>query len=124
MVISGADLICSPCGRRAKEARKWHADNAPADMQPLPLGYSEREALKDGRPWHILAWYARSLAERHYDVLEHPSFQRFAYGVMASLITPPCIRENEELRRRFPPQPLEGLDRHLYWTPPKRQRAA
>ena len=124
MVISGADLRCSPHGTRAKEALRWHADNGPPDMQPLPLGYSEREALKDGRPRHILAWYARSLAERHYDVLEHPSFHRFACGIMASPIIPPCISENDELRRRFPPQPLDGLDSHLYWTPRKRERAA
>jgi hypothetical protein len=42
MVISGTDLRCSPHDPCAKEARKWHADNGPPDMQPLPLGYSER----------------------------------------------------------------------------------
>jgi hypothetical protein len=124
MLISGAEFRCSPCGARAKQALKWHADNGPADMQPLPLGYSEREALKDGTPRHILAWYARSLAEQKYNVQKHPSFHEYACGVMASPVIPACMQNNEELRRRFPPQSLEGLDSHLYWTPPKRQRAA
>jgi len=67
-------------------------------MQRLPLGYSEREALKDGGPRHILAWYARSLAKQSYDVLAHPSFHEYACGVMAlPKSTFPCISENAEL---------------------------
>jgi hypothetical protein len=54
-VISGSDLTCSPRGRRAKAARKWFAENGPADLQPLPLGYAERETLKDTSAAHILA---------------------------------------------------------------------
>ena len=34
----------NPDGRRARSARKWFADNGPPDLQPLPLGYNEREA--------------------------------------------------------------------------------
>ena len=59
-VFSGVDLFQSPLGKRAKAARQWYAEHGPADLQPLPLGYAERERLKDGSARHILAHYARS----------------------------------------------------------------
>ena len=59
-------------------------ENGPADLQPLPLDYSEREKLKAGGAPHILAWYARSLTGQKYDVLKHPSFHDYACGTMAS----------------------------------------
>lgn len=123
-IISGVDFFCSPLGKRARMARKWFAKHGPPDMQPLPLGYAEREHLKDGSPQHILAWYARSLADLNYDVLQHPSFYDYACGVMASpKSTFPCIAKNAELLKRFPPRPLDGLDSHLYWKPSKRTQA-
>jgi hypothetical protein len=64
----------NPGGRKALAARKWLADNGPPDLQPLPLGYDERERFKRGGVDHILAWYSRSLDCRNYDVLAHPSF--------------------------------------------------
>jgi len=118
MIISAVDLSCSPRGRRARFARKWFADNGPADIQPLPLGYAEREALKGGGAAHILAWYARSLAGRKYDVLEHPSFDDYACGVTASEYAPDFIKK-EHLLKRFPPRPLDGLGPGLCWQPPK-----
>src|ERR687887_534836 len=97
--ISGVDQSCSSRGRRARFARKWFADNGPPDIQPLPLGYDEREALKGGGAPHILAWYARSLAGRKYNVLEHPLFDDYARGVMASEYAPGFITKNDELRQ-------------------------
>jgi hypothetical protein len=119
MIFSGVDLGHNPCGCRAKAARKWFAENGPPDAQPLPLGYDERESLKHGGVDHILAWYARSLADQNYDVLKHPSFCDYACGVMASPDTHKRVREDEQLRKRFPPRPLDGLDRHLFWEPLK-----
>jgi hypothetical protein len=119
MVISGVDLFQSPRGRRAKAARKWFAENGPADLQPLPLGYSERETLKAGGAPHILAWYARSLASLHYDFLTHPSFDDYARGVMASEFGWDTVKHDIELQRRFPPRHLDGLGPGLYWLPPK-----
>ena len=120
MLISGVDFFQSPRGSRAKAARTWFAEHGPSDMQPLPLGYNEREALKDGSPKHILAWYARSLADLKYDFLKHPTFYDYACGVMASpKSTFPCIAENVELLKRFPPRSLDGLDSNLHWSPPK-----
>ena len=119
MIISGVDQSCSSRGRRARFARKWFADNGPPDIQPLPLGYDEREALKGGGAPHILAWYARSLAGRKYNVLEHPLFDDYARGVMASEYAPGFITKNDELRQRFPPRPLDGLGPGLWWEPPE-----
>lgn len=118
-VISGTDLTCSPRGRRAKAARQWFAEHGSADLQPLPLGYDEREALKDTTATHILALYARSLAEQNYDVLKHPSFHDYACGTMASEFQGlDSMKKNPELLARFPPRPLAGLGPGLYWDPP------
>jgi hypothetical protein len=117
MILSGVDTDHNPAGRRARAARKWFAENGPPDLQPLPLGYGERERLKDGSPRHILAHYARSLADQNYDVKKHPSFRDYACGWMASPQAPKSATSNAEMQRRFPPRPLEGLDPALYWLP-------
>jgi hypothetical protein len=59
-VISGVDMQANPTRqkrfeRRARDAREWFALNGPRDLQPLPLGYAEREDLKAGGAPHILA---------------------------------------------------------------------
>ena len=66
-VISGADLSYSPRGRRAKAARKWFAENGPADLQPLPLGYWERETLKAGGP--RISWRCTPDRSRNYTMI-------------------------------------------------------
>ena len=111
----------NPDGRRARAARKWFADYGPPDLQPLPLGYNQREDLKHGGVDHILAWYARSLDCRNYDVLEHPSFDEYARGVMASEFVPDFIK-NDETLQSFPPRPLEWLNNAMVWEPPARTR--
>src|SRR5262245_10279529 len=105
MIISGVEMNSNTRGRRARAARTWFADNGPADMQPLPLGYAERERLKDGSKRHILAHYARSLADQDYDVENHPSFHDYACGWMASPYAPKSPTNDPELQRRFPPRP-------------------
>jgi hypothetical protein len=111
-----------PGGRPALAARRWFAENGPPDLQPLPLGYRERERLKHGGADHILAWYARSLDGANYDVVMHPSFHDYACGVMASDHCPYFIKQNEELQRRFAPRPLEWLTNGMDWEPPTRTR--
>lgn len=108
----------NPRGRKARAARKWFADAGPQDAQPLPLGYNERERLKHGGVDHILAWYARSLDCRNYDVLAHPVFEDYARGVMASEFAPEFVTEDEKLKKRFPPRPLTGMGPGLCWLPP------
>ena len=122
MIISGVDDLNTrrnPLGRRALSARKWFDLYGPPDARPLPLGYDEREALKRGGLPTILAWYACSLACLDYDVLEHPSFDDYARGVMASDHAPDFIKKDEELQRRFPLQRLTGLGPGLCWEPPE-----
>ena len=106
--------------RRALRARMWFAENGPPDAPPLPLSYDERETLKaEGGLARIVGWYARSLAALEYDVDEHPRFDDYACGVMASPHTPDLIKHDPHLRKRFPARPLRGLGSGLYWDPPK-----
>jgi hypothetical protein len=106
---------------RAALARRWYAKHGPADadLQPLPLGYDEREPLKRGGAPHILAWYARSLYALDYDVIAHPSFYDYACGVMAPGLAPASITQDKQLQRRFPPRLLPGLGSGLMWRPPE-----
>jgi hypothetical protein len=108
-----------PNGRQARRAREWFSKNGPPDLQPLPLGYNERERLKHGGADHILAWFARSLDNRDYDVGEHPSFHDYACGVMASEFAPTFIKVDQELKKRFPARELGGLGPGLQWLQPK-----
>jgi hypothetical protein len=102
----------------ALTAREWFYENGPADLQPLPLSYNDREDLKLGGAPHILAWFARSLEALNYNYLEHPPFCDYARGVMASEHAPDFIRK-EHLLKRFPPRPLDGLGPALVWEPPE-----
>ena len=104
---------------RALTARAWFARENPG-MPPLPLSYNEREEYKGrGALHYIVSVYARSLKAQNYDVGRHPSFERYACGVLASPLAPGFITQDEELRGRFPPCPLDGLGSGLYWDPPK-----
>jgi hypothetical protein len=105
--------------RKAKLAREAFALNGPPDAPPLPIGYNEREHTK-GLGWlgKIVGLYARSLENRKYDLQEHPSFDDYARGVMASEhngLTE--MKEDEQLKKRFSPRQLKGLGPGLYWEP-------
>src|SRR5262245_46393248 len=102
---------------RPKVARQWFARTAPPDAPPLPLSYEERESLKGGGLPHLVAWYARSLETLNYVVFDHPPFEDYASGVLASPFAPDFIKQDEQLRGRFPPTPLNGLGPGLIWSP-------
>jgi hypothetical protein len=105
---------------KALRAREWFATNGPPGAPILPLSHRERENLKVGGLSTVVALYARSLESRDYDTEEHPSFDDFACGVMASDFNGHLwMKEDVELRRRFPPRPLKGLGPGLMWLPPK-----
>jgi hypothetical protein len=113
-------IVIEPEGleREAQFAREMFALNGPFDAPPLPLSYNEREDLKVGGLSTIVALYARSLENLRYDLEEHPSFVDYARGVMASeLNVHPGMKEDEGLRRRFPPRSLRGLGPGLCWKP-------
>ena len=105
---------------KARLAREAFALNGPPDAPLLPIGYDEREDTKRQGPLaKIVALYARSLENRKYDLREHPSFDDYARGVMASEYNGHSqMKEDEELKKRFPPRQLKGLGPGLYWEPP------
>jgi len=118
------DVAC-----RALLAREWFALNRPADAPQLPITYEEREYLKwrTGRPLdYVVAQFAGSLGT-HYDVTEHPSFSEFVSGLEwdhdnggSGL---PLSREGlAELKRRYPPQKLEGLSSYSWSRPTRKNR--
>jgi hypothetical protein len=123
MIISWVDCQETPAKQRQFErqalaAREWFKQHGPPDAPVFPIGYAERERLKTGGLPLMVAWYARSIAGRGYNYNEHPSFDDYAAGVMASEEhAPDVIRTNEDMRRRFPPRPLTGLRSGLYWRP-------
>jgi len=54
---------------------------------------------------------------------EHPSFEEYVRGVMASNDHGWFeIRDDEELKRRFPPRLLKGMGPGLMWAPVERAR--
>ena len=105
---------------RAVLARRWYAVNSPQDpdLQPLPLGYLEmKDAKLQSEAGRILAWYSRSLAHIYYDIQQHPSFYEYACGILADEKVGSQLLE--ELRDRFPPRLLPGLDECTgNWDPP------
>jgi hypothetical protein len=104
---------------KALLAQQLFALIGPPDAPPLPLSRDEREKPKRGGLPHILAWFARSLASRNFDLMKHPSFEDYARGVMASKHAPGFITRDQQLQKRFPPRQLAGLVEGLYWDPPK-----
>ena len=117
------ELVCL-----ALSARDWFAKNGPADAQPLPLSSYEL-SMRGGRGLlrYIVALYARSLASRNYDVVEHPPFADYVSGVLweagraESYIggLPAYPDQLPELKKRFPPRELAGMGPGFYWLPPK-----
>ena len=64
---------------------------------------------------HIVAHFAGSLRRQHWDYENHPSFEEYTRGVLASEHTPEFVKADEELRKKYPPRPLRGLGRGLCW---------
>ena len=114
---------------RALLAREWFALNGPADAPQLPIAYEEREYLKwrTGRPLdYVVAQYARSLGT-HYDMTEHPSFSEFVSGLLwdhsnGGSGLPLSAEGLAELKKRYPPQKLEGLSSYSWSRPTRHKR--
>ena len=85
------------------------------DASELPLSYQERERLKVCGVNYIISVFGRSLAYRDFRTEGHPNFDEYARGVMASEMAPPFIREDEQLLRQYPPEPLKGMGPGLQW---------
>ena len=110
--------------RRALLAREWFAIVGPKDMQPLPISDEEIENLKyaldSKQPARnfILSCFGDSLRLNDHDLKSHPSFEAFARGIMASEHTPDFVKNDEALRKRYPPCLLAGFGPALIWEPP------
>jgi hypothetical protein len=117
--VSGVDPVepQMQAAWRALLARQWFAMTGPPGAPPLPLSYNEREALKVGGPTHLVAWFAGSLECRKYNYKNHPSFEEFACGVMASPYAPHFITQDQQLLKHYPPRALSGLGPGLVWQP-------
>jgi hypothetical protein len=88
----------------------------------LPLHRDDiAAAMDDDCPrYMLLGHYSDSLAMADWSYDTHPTFNRFARGLMAYKYAPPELRTNHHLQREFPPHPLAGLtDRELYWRSPE-----
>ena len=131
--VTGAGFVygVDPTGRQKKaaysalSAREWFAFNGPAAAQPLPLWCDERKA--PGLLAYIARLYARSLADRNYDVREHPPFADYVSGVLWEAervdgiigTLPIYPTELPELKKRFPPRELPGMGPGFCWLSPE-----
>jgi hypothetical protein len=110
--------------RRALLARDRFAIVGPKDMQPLPISDEEIEdrkyapGSKQPSLSYIVSCFAYSLRANDHDFNSHPSLKAFARGIMASEHTPDFVKNDEALRKRYPPRPLAGLGPALIWEPP------
>jgi hypothetical protein len=99
-------------------AQEYFACVGPPEAQPLPVNYYEIERMKrDYGLRRLVAYYALSLFQQDFDERLHPELDEYASGVMASEFAPDFFKNDEELRERYPPCPLEGLSRYMNWRP-------
>ncbi len=104
--------------QRALLAREWFYLYGPPDAPPLPLSGIEQEALRYHDPFgHLAAEYARSLEANDWDFRNHPGFDDFARGALASEHSPDFTRKNSALCKRYPPRRLRGLGPGQIWRP-------
>ena len=124
--VGGLDPI-EPQKRMARDAllaRERFAIVGPKDMQPLPISDEEIEDRKyawDSKQpalGYIGSCFGYSVRANSHDLKSHPSLKAFARGIMASEHTPDFVKNDEALRKRYPPRPLAGLGPALIWEPP------
>jgi hypothetical protein len=71
--------------RKLLLARERFAAIAPPDAPPLPVSdYDIDDYRNAGGLKGVVGFYARSISMRDYDTQNHPSFDDFACGLMAS----------------------------------------
>jgi hypothetical protein len=108
--------------------RDYVASHAPPDAPPMPTDDYERNRAKhlSGLLGFITAQYAWSL-ENQDDLRDHPFFADFASGLLwqhenigGCTELPFTPQQLPEMKRRYPPQKLEGLE-YFCWRSPRRQ---
>jgi hypothetical protein len=113
------DALRSKRRQEARYAQRFFYRLGPRDAPRLPLSNQEyRELMFAGGIKQITALYARSLALFHYQETDHPDFETFGSGVVASAYAPYYVLDDGDLQLRFPPRVLRGLGPGLIWSPP------
>lgn len=109
---------------RALLACEWFVVYGPPDAPSLPLSVAEQDALRYHDPLgHLVAEFARSLEANDWDFRNHPGFDDFARGALASEYSPDFTRKNSALCKRYPPRRLRGLGPGQIWqNPPRHSR--
>jgi hypothetical protein len=109
--------------------REYFALHGPPDAPRMPTDDYERNRAKyaAGLLGFITAQYIWSLENQH-DLTVHPSFADFASGLLwqhenigGCTELPFTPQQLPEMKRRYPPRKLEGLE-HFCWRPPRRQK--
>jgi hypothetical protein len=112
-------------------AREHFALHGPPDAPLMPTDDYERNRAKhaSGLLGFITAQFIWSLENQH-DLTVHPSFADFAAGLLwqhenigGCTELPFAPQQLPEMKRRYPPRKLEGLE-HFCWRPPQRRARA
>ncbi len=134
--VTGGDFVYGfdPIKRQKAAAykrllvREYFALNAPPDAPRMPTDERDRGRAKyaGGLLGFITAQFIWSLENQH-DLTVHPSFADFASGLLwqhenigGCTELPFTPQQLPEMKRRYPPRKLEGLD-YFCWRLPKRQ---
>jgi len=106
--------------------REYFALHGPPDAPLMPTDDYERNRAKhlNGLLGFITAQYIWSLENQH-DLTVHPSFADFAFGMLwqhenigGCTELPFTPQQLPEMKRRYPPRKLEGLE-YFSWRPPQ-----
>ena len=110
--------------------REYFALNGPPDAPLMPADEWERDRAKhlNGPLGFVTAHFIWSM-EMQDDLRQHPSFADFASGMLwqhdnnVKGYSLRCFPSEQlaEMKRRYPPRKLEGLD-SFRWHPPQRQK--
>jgi hypothetical protein len=116
--------------RLALRTRQWFAQHGPRDAQPLPLSVDEIDDKYRPPPGRnpalhfIVCKYAASLRCCGYDYDLHPSFAEFAAGLLFYERAQDFVRNDEEMRKRYPPHRLRSVENlSCVWVPSKAEIA-
>ena len=92
------------------------------DWPQLPLHKNDCARMTGSGDNHdkLLGFFGASLRESEYDCNLHPPFDAYCSGVLCYEYAPRKLRSDAELRKEFPPRPLEGLcGGWMEWRSPK-----
>jgi hypothetical protein len=106
--------------RRALLAREWFYEFGPHDTPPLPISGYEIEDMRWRNPfYYVIGHFATSLRSNDWDFNIHPSFADFAASLLAFEYAADFLRNDEELRKRYPPRALGTIVPGGIWKPPE-----